>query len=41
MAGLALGALLIPPLVALGGSKAALIGSGLLLPVLVCLPRGR
>ncbi len=37
MAGLALGALLIPPLVALGGSKAALIGSGLLLPVLALL----
>jgi Cyclic nucleotide-binding domain/Major Facilitator Superfamily len=37
MASLALGALLIPPLVALGGSKAALIGSGLLLPVIVIL----
>ena len=37
MAGLALGALLIPPLVALGGSKAALIGAGLLLPVLALL----
>jgi Cyclic nucleotide-binding domain/Major Facilitator Superfamily len=37
MAGLALGALLIPPLVALGGSKAALVGAGLLLPVVVVL----
>jgi MFS family permease len=34
MAALALGALLIPPLVALGGSDAALVGSGLLLPIL-------
>jgi hypothetical protein len=34
MGGLALGALLIPPLVALGGSKAALLGAGLLLPAL-------
>jgi hypothetical protein len=37
MAGLALGALLIPPLVALGGSKAALAGVGLVLPVLALL----
>jgi MFS family permease len=34
MAGLALGSLLIPPLVSLGGSKTALIGAGLLMPVL-------
>lgn len=34
MAGLAIGSLLIPPLVALGGSTTALVGSGLLLPVL-------
>jgi MFS family permease len=37
MGALALGALLIPPLVALGGSKAALIGAGLLLPALALL----
>jgi MFS family permease len=37
MAGLALGSLLIPPLVALGGPKTALIGAGLLLPVLAVL----
>ena len=37
MAGLALGALLIPLLISLGGSKAALIGAGLLLPVLALL----
>ena len=37
MGGLALGALLIPPLVALGGSKAALMGAGLLVPALVVL----
>jgi MFS family permease len=41
MAGLALGALLIPPLVALGGSKAALIGAGLLLPALALLTARR
>ncbi|MDX6618167.1 MAG: hypothetical protein QOK36_553, partial [Gaiellales bacterium] len=34
MAGLALGALLIPVFVAIGGAKAALVGAGLLLPVL-------
>ena len=34
MAGLALGALLIPLFVAIGGAKAALVGAGLLLPVL-------
>jgi hypothetical protein len=37
MGALALGALLIPPLVALGGSKAALVGAGLLLPALAVL----
>jgi MFS family permease len=37
MAGLALGALLIPPFVALGGSKTALVGVGLVLPVLALL----
>ena len=34
MAGLALGSLLIPVFVAIGGAKAALVGAGLLLPVL-------
>jgi hypothetical protein len=34
MAGLALGALLIPVFLAIGGAKAALVGAGLLLPVL-------
>ena len=37
MAGLALGSLLIPPLVALGGSKTAILGVGILLPVLAAL----
>jgi MFS family permease len=37
MAGLAAGSLLIPPLVALGGPKTALIGAGLMLPVLALL----
>jgi len=37
MAGLAAGSLLIPPLVALGGPKTALIGAGLSLPVLALL----
>jgi predicted MFS family arabinose efflux permease len=37
MAGLALGALVVPPLVKLGGPTAALIGAGLLLPALVLL----